>query len=103
MADTQRYWDGQRWTGHVAPGLPATQPPSPQAAPETPNTPRLGKSLTRIAGGVLALGLIASMVLGYSGHPNLASVGNTLLLLTLAIGVPLLLAGLVLRLTNSRT
>jgi len=25
MADTQQYWDGHRWTDHVAPGLPAAQ------------------------------------------------------------------------------
>ena len=23
MADTQQYWDGHRWTDHVAPGMPA--------------------------------------------------------------------------------
>ena len=103
MVDTQRYWDGQSWTSHVAPGLPTPQSPSPQAAPETPSTPRLGKSLLRIACGVLALGLIASMALGYSGDPNLANAGNTLLLLSLVVGVPLLLVGLVLRQTHSRT
>ena len=103
MVDTQRYWDGQSWTSHVAPGLPTRQSPSPQAALETPSTPRLGKALTRIACGVLALGLIASVALGYSGNPDLANAGNTLLLLTPVVGVPVLLVGLVLRHTRSRT
>jgi hypothetical protein len=103
MADTQRYWDGQGWTSHLAPGLPAPQSPLPQAAPETPLTLIRGRSLTRVACGVLALGLIPSVVLGYSGDPDLASAGNLLFLLTLVVGVPLLLVGWVLRLTHSRT
>jgi hypothetical protein len=28
MVDTQRYWDGQRWTDHIAPGRPASAQPS---------------------------------------------------------------------------
>jgi lipopolysaccharide export LptBFGC system permease protein LptF len=35
MADTQRYWDGERWTDHIAPGAPAVAAPwkpSPEAA-----------------------------------------------------------------------
>lgn len=45
MAHTQRYWDGEHWTDHIAPAAP----PAPQTT-----------STLKIARGV-ALGLLAGM------------------------------------------
>lgn len=35
MTDTVRYWDGNQWTGQVAPA-PSSQPPAPAAEPAAP-------------------------------------------------------------------
>lgn len=38
MADTQRYWDGQQWTDHIAPGSPQTAPASPRTEAQANHT-----------------------------------------------------------------
>lgn len=37
MAATQRYWDGERWTDHIAPGAPQTAKPVVTPKPDVPD------------------------------------------------------------------
>lgn len=73
MAATQRYWDGQAWTDHVAPATagPATAPGATHVSTELRNW--IG---TLIIGGALAL-------VGFlmSGEPAMEDAGNGLLAL----------------------
>lgn len=54
MAGTQRYWDGSKWTDHVAP-LPV--------APEPPADPNWTRQ--RVLGTVLGLAVIVLLFLAY--------------------------------------
>jgi ABC-type transporter Mla maintaining outer membrane lipid asymmetry permease subunit MlaE len=75
--------------------------------------PRPGLNLTRVAfvnrnakmvmrsgGIVFAVGFVISMLLGYSGSSRLASVGNSLLLLTLLGALVLLAVGAIIWLST---
>jgi hypothetical protein len=76
MADTQRYWDGERWTDHIAPGAPA-----PASSPVA-----VGVSNGLIAGGVLSALLIpfVGFILGIVLLAKNESSGWLVLLLSLA-------------------
>ena len=52
-----------------------------------------GKTLTGVAGSCLALGLLISTYLGYSGDVTLAELGNLIMVMVLLLGVPVFLAG----------
>jgi hypothetical protein len=55
-----------------------------------------GKGLMLVAGGSLGLGLVVATLLGYSGDPHLAGLGNLILVMVLLVCLPVLLAGYVL-------
>src|SRR5690349_5677746 len=62
---TQRYWDGQAWTDHTAPGASPSVPPAVVAATTT-NSTRL-KTRTAVGLGAGLLGLIIGVGIGSSG------------------------------------
>lgn len=80
MADTRRYWDGEKWTDHIAPGGPVPSPALTGAAAETRSSQGL-----EIAGVVMMVifpigGFIAGCVL--LGRRALA--GTVIMLLSVA-------------------
>lgn len=55
MADTQRYWDGETWTDHIAPGAA-----SPVSAPQQSADPRHWVGALTIAGALALVGWLMS-------------------------------------------
>jgi hypothetical protein len=62
MANTQRYWDGERWTDHVAPGTP--QPPGGVAQP-TGTPPLTDKGVDSSYAWLIALAPLAAIAITY--------------------------------------
>lgn len=58
MAGTQRYWDGARWSDHVAPARPAARP-SDQASSNLEMWGWLGAFFFPIAGFIIAIVMIS--------------------------------------------
>jgi hypothetical protein len=56
MTDTQRYWDGQAWTEHIAPGLPASSAP-----------PRYVAVVEKDQTGLIVAGLIMALIFPIGG------------------------------------
>lgn len=55
MAETQRYWDGFRWTDHIAPGLPASRGGGTAASPASDHT------------GLIVAGIVTAVVIPFIG------------------------------------
>lgn len=91
----QRYWDGERWTEHFAPGAqqetPALGPETPAASAERSRQPtadpaagagpvgfvKRHKVLSGIAGGVLLFGMIGALAGGGDEPTTIAAVVKT--------------------------
>lgn len=69
MADTRRYWDGQRWTADIAPLYPQEQE-SDQQRPQ----PR-GKPTSQTLGGLLVAGSIIGLVMSLQSASLLTGTG----------------------------
>ena len=63
---TQRYWDGQAWTDHTAPGASPSVPPAVVAATPARNSTWL-KTRTAVGLGAGLVGLIVGVSIGGSG------------------------------------
>lgn len=83
MADTQQYWDGHRWTDHVAPGLPQrAQQAASQAEDEKHN------------GALTAAGLVLMVIFPIGGFivgcillaKKAVGIGVVIMLLSFASG-----------------
>jgi hypothetical protein len=73
MAQTQRYWDGNQWTQHVAPVAPAVPPQPVAAAPDYgPQSVEhwllpVGRSGAAIAAGYVGIAALVFAGLGWAG------------------------------------
>jgi Domain of unknown function (DUF4352)/Protein of unknown function (DUF2510) len=78
---TQRYWDGAKWTDHVAPGQHGAPPDGAAASAGTPSSggrPWFKKKRFLIPGGVAALIILGSAMGAAGGEPNGAQVASDL-------------------------
>lgn len=86
----QRYWNGESWTEHVAPGV-STQPASRSSSKPTqlagPGSRRFGKAAAFGWGGLALTALIGALSSGFSGAAILAG------LFALVLGVIALARG----------
>jgi len=69
MANTQRYWDGLQWTGHVAPLGPTVPTSAPEYGPGSVEHWLLpvGRSGASIAAGYVGIVAIVFAALGFVG------------------------------------